>query len=116
MLAENPGPAAAAVLRQARAAVAVLARTKDMDRAAVLAAVADARTGATVEVPRLLRAADVLVLLDRPAEAVDLLSAALAAQGGGEDLRARTVELCRLLDRDAPAAQRARGRISSALF
>ncbi|HCT13817.1 hypothetical protein [Corynebacterium nuruki] len=116
MLAENPGPTATAVLRQAQAAVAVLARTKDMDRAAVLAAVADARTGATVEVPRLLRAADVLVLLDRPAEAVDLLSAALAAQGGGEDLRARTVELCRLLDRDAPAARRARGRIAAALF
>lgn len=117
MLAADPEPAAKKVLDRARAAVAVLDRTSDMDRPAVLAAVADARGGATVGTPRLLRAADVLVLLDRPAAAVDLLSAALrpgAADLG--ELRVRVIELCHLLEQDAPAAERARRRIASALF
>ncbi|MDN6438289.1 MAG: hypothetical protein L0K27_02345 [Corynebacterium nuruki] len=117
MLGEDPDPAARQVLARARAAVAVLDRTRDMDRPAVLAAVADARSGAVTDTARLLRAADVLVLLDRPAEAVDLLSAAPAlGQAGAGDLRARVVELCHLLEQDAPAAERARRRIASALF
>jgi putative thioredoxin len=117
LLGEGPDPAARQVLSRARAAVAVLDRTRDMDRSAVLSAVADARSGAVADVARLLRAADVLVLLDRPAEAVDLLSAAPAlGQPGAGDLRARVIELCHLLEQDAPAAERARRRIASALF
>lgn len=120
MLAEYPDPAAASTLHRARAAVAVLARTGDMDRSAVLSAVADARRGPRGDVDTLLRAADVLVLLDRPAEAVELLSGPLTDVRDGDDergrVRRRLLELLYLLEPGDPVVTLARQRIAAAVF
>ncbi|OLT51930.1 hypothetical protein BJF89_05635 [Corynebacterium sp. CNJ-954] len=123
MLAEYSDPAAASTLHRARTAVAVLARTRDMDRSAVLSAVADARRGlqgAQGDVDTLLRAADVLVLLDRPSAAVELLSESLvtAQDGDGEADRVgrRLLELLYLLEPDDPVVMLARQRIAATVF
>lgn len=119
MLAEYSGPAAASTLHRARAAVAVLARTRDMDRSAVLSAVADARRGpqgAQGDADTVLRAADVLVLLDKPAEAVDLLSGALAQTVNRDGIRLRLLDMLHLLEPDDPVVTQARQRIATVMF
>lgn len=125
MLAEYTDPAAVGALRRARAAVAVLARTRDMDRSAVLSAVADARRGRQEEpgtdgtggtVGSVLRAADVLVLLDRPVEAVELLSGSLAHTADVESIRPRLLEMLYLLDPGHPAVSEARRTLAAAVF
>ncbi len=123
MLAEYSDPAAASTLHRARTAVAVLARTGNMDRSAVLSAVADARRGpqgTQGDADTVLRAADVLVLLDRPSEAVELLSGSLATvqdgDGAGDRVRRRLLELLYLLEPDDPVVTLARQRIAAAVF
>ena len=119
MLAEYTDPAAVGALRRARAAVAVLARTRDMDRSAVLSAVADARRGRQEEPGTdgtVLRAADVLVLLDRPVEAVELLSGSLVHAADVESIRPRLLEMLHLLDPGHPAVSEARRMLAAAVF
>ncbi len=119
MLAEYTAPDAASTLHRARAAVAVLARTRDMDRSAVLSAVADARRrlqGGQGDTDTVLRAADVLVLLDKPAEAVDLLSGSLAGTADRDSIRLRLLDMLHLLEPDDPVVMRARQRIATAVF
>ncbi len=125
MLEDHTGIAARQMLHQARAAVSVLVRTKDLDRAAVYTALAAAKDrGEHRGLTQLLRSADVLVLADRPAEAVDLLSGSLEAPASPagwsaaqrEQIRVRLLDLILLLEPDAPAAVRARTRLASVLF
>lgn len=115
---DTADPQTTATLRRARAAVAVLERTGGIDRSMVLATVADLRGERPTEPDRLLRAADVLVLLDRPAEAVDLLSGALEQfeAADRDQLRRRVLELIDLLEPHSPAATRARRRIAAVVF
>ncbi|WP_291478275.1 tetratricopeptide repeat protein [Corynebacterium sp.] len=116
MLAEYADPGAVGTLRRARAAVAVLARTRDMDRSAVLSAVADARRCRQGEPGTVLRAADVLVLLDRPVEAVELLSGSLVHAADVESIRPRLLEMLHLLDPGHPAVSEARRKLAAAVF
>ena len=126
MLAEKPDPMTLATLRRARAAVGVLERVGHLDRAAVTAALADVRSAPDVGLDTLLRGADVLVLFDRPGEAVDLLSGYLGhLVASDRDLdrasqlelvRQRILEFINLLEQDAPAVARARRRIADAVF
>lgn len=158
MLEDRPGPDERRTLSRARAAVGVLVRTKNLDRAAVFTALAVAeqelrqgpgqgsRRADHGDLSTLLRAADVLVLADRPDDAVDLLSASLtgspagslsgslsgaeAGTGAGSTsgrpagwsavelgrLRSRLLDLVLLLDEAAPATVRARTRLASSVF
>lgn len=126
MLAEQPDPMTLATLRRARAAVGVLERVGHLDRAAVTAALVDVRSAPDVDLDTLLRGADVLVLFDRPGEAVDLLSGYLGhLVASDRDLdrasqlelvRQRILEFINLLEQDAPAVARARRRIADAVF
>ncbi len=132
LLPEYPDPVAQRILRRARSAVGVLARTRDLDQRSVYTVLAGARrlldagdggTGGTPPaVGDLLRTADVLVLGDRPVDAVDLLSGALSRSAAGrpagerEQLRVRALDLLRLLEPGTAVAERARRRLASALF
>ncbi|MGO2516083.1 MAG: hypothetical protein ACTH8X_08155 [Corynebacterium variabile] len=132
LLAEYPDLASQQVLQQARVAVGVLVRTKELDQRAVYTTLAgaqrlldagDAVTGtASMTLDDLLRTADVLVLDDRPVDAVDLLSGALSNSAAGrpaaecEQLRVRVLDVIRHLEPGASAAERARRRLASALF
>lgn len=116
LLSEYPDPASQRMLRRARAAVRVLVRTKDLDQRTVYTVLAAGTPG------DLLRTADVLVLDDRPVEAVGLLVAALSGSAAGrpaaerEQLRARVLDFVLLLEPGTPAAEQARRSLASALF
>jgi len=106
MLASAPGDP---VLRRARAAVSVLVRVQRMDRTRdpVQAAVEDPG-----DVDKVLDAADALVMLDQPGEAVELL----AARVGKPRVRERALELLALLDPADPVVAATRQRVVGALY
>ncbi|AJE32877.1 hypothetical protein B842_05130 [Corynebacterium humireducens NBRC 106098 = DSM 45392] len=106
MLASAPGDP---VLLRARAAVSVLVRVQRMDRTRdpVQAAVEDPG-----DVDKVLDAADALVMLDQPGEAVELL----AARVGEPRVRERALELLALLDPADPVVAATRQRVASALY
>lgn len=106
MLASAPGDP---VLLRARAAVSVLVRVQRMDRTRdpVQAAVEDPG-----DVDKVLDAADALVMLDQPGEAVELL----ATRVGEPRVRERALELLALLDPADPVVAATRQRVASALY
>lgn len=95
------------VLLRARAAVSVLLRASTMERTRdpIQAAAAD-----PTDIAAALDAADALVLLDQPVEAVELLTARLP------QTRERVLDLLHLLDPADPAVTAARRAVAGALY
>ena len=103
------------VLVRAHAAVSVLVRAEGIDRSTDPIGRSDA---APQDVAKALDAADVLVLFDQPADAVDRLSALLEnlPKDDAADVRRRILELLTLLEPQDPAVERARRRLANATF
>lgn len=106
MLATSPG---GPVLLRARAAVSVLVRAQRMDRSRDPVRAAEADPG---DVDKVLDAADALVLLDRPVEAVELL----AGKVQDPRVRERVLELLALLDPGHPVVAATRRQVASAVY
>lgn len=100
------------LLQRARAAVSVLLRVEESDRSIDPIEAAAANPG---DVGLALQAADVLVLFDRPEEAVSLLSACVNAETAS-GLRPRLLELCLFLDPAHEAVTDARRRLAMFVF
>lgn len=111
VLAETPGdPLAVAGLAQ----LGLLERTEAADPVAVLQAADAAPDDRAAQ----LRAADVLVLANRPVEAFARLIGLIRFTAGPdrEPLRRRLLELFEVVGADDPAVIRARSQLASALF
>lgn len=102
-------------LLRAHAAVSVLVRAENIDRSTDPIDRSDA---APQDVAKALDAADVLVLFDQPADAVDRLSGLLETipKDGAVPVRRRLLELLTLLGPQDPAVERARRRLANATF
>ncbi|WP_080792305.1 tetratricopeptide repeat protein [Corynebacterium pacaense] len=109
LLAQHPGDP---ILSRAKVAVSVLSRVQDSDRSVDPIAASQEDPD---NIDLALRAADVLVLFDRPGEAVAHLVERIGASISGE-MRNRILELTRLLEPDDPVVGAARLRVASALF
>lgn len=102
-------------LLRAHAAVSVLVRAENIDRSTDPIGRSDA---APQHVAKALDAADVLVLFDQPADAVDRLSALVESLPKDDvaPVRQRILELLTLVEPQDPAVERARRRLANATF